>query len=50
MLLPNEHIIFEIPIYSMSELEFQKRWSAWKENIISEMAERGRRKHFAYYE
>lgn len=29
---PNEKIICEIPIYSMSKKEFERRWDKWKDN------------------
>lgn len=32
MLFPNEKIIYEIPIYSMPEKEFKKRWDKWKQD------------------
>ena len=28
---PNEKLIYEIPIYSMSESEFKQRWDKWKD-------------------
>lgn len=30
MLFSNEKVIYEIPIYSMQEKEFQRRWNKWK--------------------
>lgn len=30
MLFPNEKMIYEIPIYSMPEKEFRRRWDSWK--------------------
>ena len=30
MLFPNEKIIYEVPIYSMPEKEFKRRWDNWK--------------------
>lgn len=32
MLFPNEKIIYEVPIYSMPEKEFKRRWDNWKKN------------------
>lgn len=31
MLFPDEQVIVEIPIYSMPEKEFKKRWDKWKQ-------------------
>ncbi len=30
MHFPNEKMIFEIPIYSMTEKEFKRRWDKWR--------------------
>ena len=29
MVFPNEKIIYEVPIYSMPEKEFKRRWDNW---------------------
>lgn len=31
-MFPNEKIVHEIPIYSMPENEFRRRWNKWKQN------------------
>lgn len=41
MLFPNEKIIYEIPIYSMPEKEFQRRWNKWKNDWNSKLELRG---------
>ena len=33
MHFPNEKMIFEIPIYSMSEKEFKSRWDRWENDL-----------------
>lgn len=38
MCFPNEKMIYEIPIYSMPEKEFKRRWDKW-ENDLRECSE-----------
>lgn len=36
MHFPNEKIIFELPIYSMSKEEFKRRWDNWEKKTYEE--------------
>lgn len=42
MLFPNEKIIYEIPIYSMPEKEFKRRWDRWKKEWYERSEQMGR--------
>lgn len=41
-MFPNEKIVFEIPIYSMSEKEFNRRWDKRKKFLTEYFTEYGR--------
>lgn len=41
MLFPSEKIIYEIPIYSMPEKEFKRRWDRWKKEWYKKSEQMG---------
>lgn len=41
MHFPNEKVIYEVPIYSMSQKEFQHRWENWKKKCYIRSEEMG---------